>query len=624
MNDLIRKHRVALLTIIILFIGVPMIFFFGPPPFWEDGGGRPGGRVIASVGDIPVSEEQFVSALNQAAQQQAFGGEPPTMRELDEAGTATLVLQQLINNALLTHQHRARGFRIESELADRQIREWDIFQDEQGRFDSRTYNHWVQTQAARGLNWNSLRQEIEDQIGREVHRNVVLAAANRVRESDIEQELLDNSRRITMRYAQVEPPVEVSEEEVAQHFEENQEFYRLPDQRIAEFLAIPLRPPVPNQATQAVQQVREGADFAETAQELLDAAPLEIGWLTEADRAMAHRRPAFDLEPGQISDPVHGPGGFYVYFIDDERVNEETGEREVEGRQLFFSASLPQEARETLVSQARAIREQAADPEDFQAAALAAGFELQRTPPFDTQTTELEGLPATDVLSFVRAASQLEAGEITEPVTAQANIYLAQVVDVQTGAIPTLEEVRDQVREDVIARKKQSPEYQQEVQNYAQRIRAQVNRLEDIAAQFPELDVDIRTSSPFTKQDYLFQEGIFLATPEVYEALAHRQPGTVAGPFSDFRGETYFVELLERIEPTEEDMEDWPEQREMIRERLQHIARMEFLDDYLLDLRERAPVNIQINDAAIIDILGRDGRAIDEVPADEAPGTLTS
>ena len=74
-------------------------------------------------------------------------------------------------------------------------------------------------------------------------------------------------------------------------------------------------PPVPEAAQQIVEQARGGADFAELANEKSDIEADnggEMGWLNPAQQTSEHRQPIFELEAGEVSDPVYGPGGYRI------------------------------------------------------------------------------------------------------------------------------------------------------------------------------------------------------------------------------------------------------------------------------------------------------------------------
>src|SRR5690606_29481703 len=100
---------------------------------------------------------------------------------------------------------------------------------------------------------------------------------------------------------------------------------------------------------------------------------------------------------------------------------------------------------------------------------------------------------------------------------------------------------------------------------YVATIRDEAESLEDIKTLYPDLEIDIREAGPFGPNDFLFNEGIFWNTQQAAALLEGREPGDVVGPIMDFQRITFFLELIERIPPSEEDWATrWPEERESL------------------------------------------------------------
>ena len=143
---------------------------------------------------------------------------------------------------------------------------------------------------------------------------------------------------------------------------------------------------------------------------------------------------------------------------------------------------------------------------------------------------------------------------------------------------------------------------------YADRIKKEAKKLEDIKTIFPELNVTIgETQEPFTRKDSLFQYQIYVQATEIHEAFKDSQPGDLAGPLGGFFGEAWFFELVERTDPSEEELAGLEGERETVRERMKQAAQYELMADYTKDLRERMLANVSFQqNAEVMDrILGR-------------------
>jgi parvulin-like peptidyl-prolyl isomerase len=620
MQDMMRKHRRALLVVIILLIGVPMLFF-GIPAFWEEPDRSMQGAEIGQVGGVPLEAEAYIKNLQMAASQQAqMGQTAPTFQQLDQAGTAGTILQDMISSALMRHEAEQRGFVISQEVEDRILREMSMFKGEDGKFDRAKYETWIQSNNQRGVNWNDIRKNVEEEVAQQVYQQVLLAPAARVLDKEIDEQLVEGATKVQMRYVKVTPPVDVTDDEIQKHYDANLESYRSPAQQVAEFVRIPMSPEVPANAAEVVQRARAGEDFAALANETTSLEVKDggdLGWLVKQENEMAHRLPLHALAVGEVSEPIVGPGGYFIYKVEEERTNPDTQEREVHARQIFLRAELTPEQREEKLAQANTLGAKAKELGDLAKAAQELGLAVERTGAFDGSGAVVENVPAQDARMFASTLANQPEGEEFSVVTGAQNAYVAHVVETVEGTIPPLDQVRERVREDVVAQKKQEPAYVQRVQEYGDKITAQAKSLADIAAQFPELNAEIKETKPFTSKDYLFQEGIYLQTQEVLAALKDKEPGVLAGPLRDFQGESYFIELANRTEPTEEDKAGWPEERKQLRERAIMASERQLFDDYRKDLRDRrlVEVGMSINEEAISHILGRGEPAEGATPA---------
>ena len=621
MQDWMRKHRRLIMFFILVFIGIPFVFMFGVPsrpdnaPVQED-------SAIAQVGGIPLRESEFRRNLESAAaMRRGQDGETPSYRELDADGTVQRIIENMVDTALMRLQEQQRSFTVDTELISNQMQQWDMFRDENGRFNHQAWNEWVGSVTR----WDEIYDEMRSAVARQVYLSTITAPAGRLLEEEIAEQLLANHTKLRAKYAKIEPSVVPSDEEILAHFENNPETYRLPEQYRAEYLAISLAPDMPELALELVERARLGEDFAELAttySSLSMPEGGEMGWRTEDEFMAPHLIPLFDLIPGEVSDPVVGPTGYFIYKNEEERINEETGEREIFARQIVLNVELDPlevEAREQQAAQIAERLENGIGPADV---AEELGLELVITGLFDRSSTEIENVPINDVFQF---RSQVIAQKDTpwKPIKARNNIFLSRVAETQEGAIPAFEDVLELARDNVVTERKRTEEYREEVQRYSERVKEAVSSIADIAEQFPELEVTTgEITEPFSRTETLFQYQVYVQTSLIHDAMKDAEPGELIGPLSGFFGDAWFFELVERVQPSAEELAAMEEEREEIRERMRQTAQYELLADYTKDLRERmlASVTFQQNTAALNRILGRDlPEDIEPVDVDAPP-----
>jgi len=143
-----------------------------------------------------------------------------------------------------------------------------------------------------------------------------------------------------------------------------------------------------------------------------------------------------------------------------------------------------------------------------------------------------------------------------------------------------------------------------EVKALGAKIAEQAKTLPEILAKFPEMGLDIKETKEFTRKEYLFQQGVYLQTVEIYDALGSKEPGAFAGPLRGFRGEQYFIELLKKTAPTEDDWANvWPKEESELKKAALEAKKSELIMDYLEDLHQRSKSQISINTEAVGKVL---------------------
>ncbi len=623
MQDFMRKHKRTILVFTLLVIIVPFVFFFGNPSTgYKSRSEMMEGNTqnIGSVGGVPITVAQFRQALDAATQRMSQRGQDRlTYQELDKSGQADKVLEQLVDSALISVKEKERSFDVEDSLAAEQMKKWNIFQDENGKFNAEAWNEWVKQSTAQ--DWNAIYKDQKTSIARQTFLDTIMAPAGEVLDSEIQKQLEENSTKIQIKYAKIEPKVEVTDEEIQKHYEGNPESYKTPDTRAVEYVTISLVPPVPQKALDVVKQAREGADFAKLADDNSDLQQKnggDMGWQTERENDPDFRKVLFTTKVGEVTDPVLAFNSYYVYKIEEERINSDTQKREVRARQIMIKAELPADERKARDAQALAIQEKVLAGADFKTAADEAKLEVKRTGQFTKESEDIEGFPKADVRSFRMAFENKSDEKPVKVVTGRSGIYVAKVVELIPGVVQPLDAVKDKAREDTIAAKKKTDEYKAKVAEYAEKIKAQAKSLAQINELFPELGAEVKETSEFTRKDYLFKEQVYLQTTEIFEAVARKEPGAMGGPLKDFQGNTFFVELVKKTPPTEEDKKKWDEEKKQLRDSARMAAQNALIEDYLADLRERTLPNLRFTtDQKLIDeILGRNQKPEGDQPAE--------
>ena len=641
-----RDHKRAVLIFMFAAIGLPMLFFGVP---WGGQGMDRGVDVeLGRVAGIPIMASEFRRNLEMAAKRAARGAEQPTYLELEEQGVAAEVMQEMLASALIKRDELKRNFQVDQPLLEERLRDDPSFKDDAGTFIPARYNAWVTNNE--NMDWDDVFAGVQEQVSRQVYMETVLASANRVLDKDIERELKDNATKIQMKYAKVEKPVTAAEEEIVKYYDENKAKYQKPSIHTAEYVAFSLRPAPNEKVAEVLAKAKAGEDFAALADQYSDLETKnggELGWMSEHETELDYRKPLFVLAAGAVSEPVPGPGGFYLYKVDQERMTggEATPSaapadpaatpaevapaatpqvREIFARHIYIKVELPAEAKADLELKANELSGKAKEKGSLSAAATELGLTVGRAEGFTVESPEINGISRVDAFQFRRVvdeeAAKKKGGQPAEfpVIRGGENLYVAEAILTTEGAIPALEEVRAVVTEDVVAQKKNGDAYKAEIAALATEIKAQAKSLDEVKEKFPDLALEIKESRLFAKSEFLFQDQIYLQTQDIYAALEGKPENELAGPLTDFLGGTYFIALAKREEPTEEAKAKWDEEGKALRDQRRQMAGMQLLQDYLKDLRERELLRVDWTiDQEVYDaIIGK--KAEEETPANPA------
>jgi peptidyl-prolyl cis-trans isomerase SurA len=124
------------------------------------------------------------------------------------------------------------------------------------------------------------------------------------------------------------PRVTVSDEEVDTAFTQMKSTSKQTQYGVSEiFLAVDV-PEAEDSVRQNIQsilgQLRSGANFSAIARQFSQKSSAsnggDIGWVTEADLPDAVAAAVVKTPPGAISDPVRGPGGYYIVGVREKRL----------------------------------------------------------------------------------------------------------------------------------------------------------------------------------------------------------------------------------------------------------------------------------------------------------------
>lgn len=132
------------------------------------------------------------------------------------------------------------------------------------------------------------------------------------------EQLKEEIHRTLLIRALLAPEIEVTDEEVRQFFEENPDLFAQQEMVRARHILVPTK----EQAEELRQQLLDGADFAELAQQhSIDTGSAarggDLGWFGRDVMVAPFEEAAFALEVGEISEPVQTSFGYHLIKVEE-------------------------------------------------------------------------------------------------------------------------------------------------------------------------------------------------------------------------------------------------------------------------------------------------------------------
>lgn len=589
LNEL-HRHKTLVGVFILGFIGLPMLLlipgvndlsFFGNNAMSAD-------APVAMVGKTPVTAQEFINRYIMVQDQRTQFGQPASAREMIDDGTVRAIVDALVQEALVTEKTKDQPIHPGREYLEEKLREDPIFQNDKGEFDPGRYAQWVQDQNQRRRNWDEIFEGMAERVNHQKYMDLI-GAAVRVPESEVRQQFYARNTTMKVKAAAVAPKVELTEEQIRAYYDANLVEFMSPEDRVAEFVSISLKAPVPPLAQELITRAQAGEDFAELARQHSAGIDADKGgemeWLAESPALRDHEEPLFEMTVGEVRGPIESFIGLHIYKLEETR--ETDGVREVKARQIVLREELPTEERAVRTERAQALSAKA-KTENLSVTALAAaeGLEVKRTGRFSNRSAEIENIDEADMLAFRSNALQMDIGVVSPVIEGTHNLYVAEIVEIIAPVQRAFEDAREDARLSAVAQHKQTPEYREKVAQYTLKIQQQCTSIEDMKTEFPELEVEVKETASFGLDDMLFQQGLFMEGRRLLERLVNKNAGEFGGPIYDMLQIPHFVEIVEKTVPEGETWEtQYATEKAAIREDVVRTRRAQLQMDYLQQLR---------------------------------------
>jgi peptidyl-prolyl cis-trans isomerase D len=550
---------------------------------------------------------------------------------IEDLGLKGKVLEDLISKVLILQEGARLRLDVQDEELRRNIESIPSFQTN-GQFDPRIYERF--------LRLNRMSPEQFEQMQREsllISKMVNLVRLNggKVSEEEVLETYLFENERINLSFLKINPEAfkgqaQVNEVEVKDYYQKHQEEFRTPNFLQVQYLAF--RPSdyegrvqissdeikrnydlrkerytIPRRvrareilikidrgdSPQKVEEKRKKAedilakaktakDFSSLAKQVSESATAskggDLGWIQRGSLGEPIESTLFSLKKGDVSGVLRGKDGFYIFRIEEvveekQRPLEEVRDQIIQTlRKEKGKAEASRRADDAFYSLFRS--------RDLEGFAKEKGVSIKTTG-FFKEGEEIPEIGRNPL--FHSSAVSLKVGEISPVINVPPNFYVLKLLDKKESRIPSLEEVKEEVKRKTIGLKAD-----EKARQVAEDLLNQVRSGKSIR--------DIAKERGFQAEE----TGFFTRTQGVVPKI---------GPAGEFTGalssltqkhpvpkevfqtkDGYFVVRLSTLEQA--DKNKFAAARKDLERRLVYQKQEEFFQNWLSQLRAKAKIEI--------------------------------
>lgn len=191
---------------------------------------------------------------------------------------------------------------------------------------------------------------------------------------------------------------------------------------------------VEEQARRLVTEARTGANFPSLARSFSQGPSAQdggdLGWVTREDLDEQIEKVISQMQPGEISDPLRGQGGYFILFLAGRRSSDATAGGRVSLAMQQVFVPLPRTATETeMAARAQSLTQLAQNAPDcpaFAERARAAGAQVSTSP----GQVDLQQMPP----ELRQLVGPLPKGGVTQPIRTSEGVLVLMVCDRQEDA----------------------------------------------------------------------------------------------------------------------------------------------------------------------------------------------
>jgi peptidyl-prolyl cis-trans isomerase D len=386
----------------------------------------------------------------------------------------------------------------------------------------------------------------------------------------------------------------VTAEDVRRYYEDNEQQYQTPEQVRASHILLKTEgkddAAVKKQAEDLLAKVKGGADFVALAtkfseDEVSAAKGGDLDFFGKGTMVKEFDDVAFALQPGETSGLVKTQFGYHIIRVTEKKAasTRTLDESRVQIEEILKSERAQSEAERISTDLAGKLTK----PEDLDTIARVRGLTVSESGFFarDEPIVGLGMAPAVGSRAF-----ELKPGEVSEAIRSQNGFAFVTVTGTEDARVPSLDEVKARVREDV-----QQNKAVESARQKATALAAQLKTAGDFSAAAKTAGLEAKTTELVVRGAALPDVGV---SPAVDAAAFSLPQGGVSDPVVTDTG-AVIVKVLEKQSPTADEVKTG---RDAVKSELLNQQKQRFYGSYMVKARER--MNIKSNPQVIAQVIG--------------------
>lgn len=543
-----------------------------------------------------------------------------------------MVINQLTQRALLVEEAQRHGLRVSKEELVNAIKEIPQFQKD-NQFDPETYKMLL-TRVLRVTPREFEEQTAENLLVQKVEH--LIKQTVRISDQEVFEEYkIENEKvqveGIFVKPEQFEEHVAITDEDVAEHYETHKETFKTPERikvqyihfdpqrikgevtlteedmlqyyeehesefdkgkevrarhilfRLAQDADEATEAAVKKKAEEVLQQLRDGADFAEMAKEYSEDTGSgenggDLGFFTKGRMVPEFEEAAFALAEGEISDLVRSQFGYHIIKVEETR---EEPDPFGKAKPVIAERLKLERAKKLALERAEESYQDLREMEDLRQVAGKAGVEIYmsqffaRGEPIDENTP---AIPQVQEVAFTLTADQ----KFSQLVETSSGYYILEFLELQEPYVPELEEITEKVT--VAVRQERAKEL---AKAEAQKIEAELKEGTDWEEVIEKYSLEKFSPEPFSRRQYYineFREKSEDVIKVAFSLKENEQSGVLELP------QNYCI--IRVVEKTVIDEEKFQEEKETLKEQLLRKKQNTVFRELVEELKQKADIKV--------------------------------